>query len=194
MENIVNIASLSRTFKGSIKKLETAEANVREILGQLSRDTLAALHEHGNITFINSLIRAKMTPLNRKAVVLFFRAHSGFHYEEGANGEIGQFTKKQKTANAYEEKKAASLAALADKDWNLWVWAESNVEVDAKEWKPEAVTKYIESTLKKVSENGKYSGKYSRADIIAAIFEGGVTGDDISEAMQKLVNKEQAAA
>lgn len=190
MENIVNIASLSRTFKGSIKKLEGAENIVREVLGQLSRDTLAALHEHGNITFINSLLQAKMTPMNKKTVILFFRAFTGFHYDENENA----FTKKQKTANAYDEKKAAALEHLSNPEWNIWAWAQENVEMEAKEWKPDAVSKYIESALKKVSEGGKYAGKYTKSDIIAAIFAGGVTAEDIAGAMQAMAGVEKKAA
>ena len=191
MENIVNIASLSRTFKGSIKKLEGAENIVREVLGQLSRDTLAALHEHGNITFINSLLQAKMTPRNKKTIVLFFRAFTGFHYDENENA----FTKKHKTANAYDEKKAAALEHLSDPEWNIWTWAVQNVEVEKKDWTPAAVSKYVESAIKKVTDPAsKYSAKYSKADIIAAIFAGGVTAEDIAGAMQAMAGEEKKAA
>ena len=178
-----NLASFSRSFNTSIKTLEKAEGTVRSKLSSLSRDTLFALHEHGNITFVNRLIKAKLTPMNRKTLVLFFQAFTGFAYESEKN----EFTKKQKTQ--YDDKRKACLDALNDPAFDIWTWAEKSVDIQSAEWTPEKITKYMESALKKADKAG-----FKQADVIVAILKAGIDMGELSAIMESMIEPEEQQA
>lgn len=158
-----DIKKFDVSFDASIKKLEGAEAIVRETLRELSRDVLYALHEHENIVYVNRLIQAKMTPINRKALVLFLQEFTGFHY----NGEKKEFTKKDKAA--YAEKKQKAIDFLEDPLNNFWTWAEREIEVERKPFDLKKVEQFITKSLKKAAEEG-----FTQADVIRSVLAGGL--------------------
>lgn len=177
----MDIKAYDKSFKASVKKLEGAEAIVRETLRELSRSTLEALFEHENIIYVNKLVQAKMTPVNRKALLLYFKHFTGFNFSEEKN----EFVKKNKAT--FEDKKAAALEFLSDPLNNFWVWADRNVEVEAKPLDLKRVSKFIERTLKKANEDG-----IKQADVIKAILEGGLDMETLMTVLDEAVEHEQA--
>lgn len=147
-----NYESFKASFNGNIKKLETAEKITRELLRDMSREVLYALHAHENIGVVNQLMAAKITPVNKKALALFMVEFTGFNMVELTNGDI-TFTKKNKAK--YDAIREAVLTRLdEDPHFNFWTWADRNIEIKSKEFDLEAVKKLMESTVKKAEKAG----------------------------------------
>lgn len=161
-------------FTESLDTLKQSEAITRRELRDLSRSVLEALHMTEDSSFINRLI-VVLTPVNRKVAIEYFKHFSGFHYDD----KLSSFTKKNK--KVYAEKAQASFEFLAEPSNNIWTWAERNIEVTAKEFTLDTVTKYVESTLKKAEKNG-----FNQADVMRAIIKGGMTADAIIAIMDEL--------
>lgn len=176
-----DIKLFDTSFAKSIKTLEKSEATTRETLRELSRDVLYALHEHENITYVNTLIKAKITPVNKKALLLFFQHFTGFHYSV----ETNDFTKKDK--KAYDAKKQEALEFLEDPLNNFWVWADREIKMEAKGFDPEKVTKFIASAFKKAEKDG-----YTKADVIRALFKDNTFATELPAILNALVPEEQA--
>ena len=70
-----------KDFKTRIGNLAKAEASVRAELNVLSRGVLEAVHATEQIGYVNQLL-AVLTPVNRKAAVVFFKHFAGFHHDE----------------------------------------------------------------------------------------------------------------
>src|SRR5690554_6185625 len=73
-----DIQNLRDTIDQKIEAVEASEKITRDILRDLSRDVLYALHEHGDIGFVNRVMAAKTTPINKKALRLFSKNSRGF--------------------------------------------------------------------------------------------------------------------
>lgn len=166
-----DIKKLLSTIDARIESLNNAEKIVREELRSLSRDVLYALHEHGNIEVVNKVVQANLTPVNRKAILVFFKEWTGFHYDDVAK----MFTKKNKAK--YDDKKKACLEALnEDPHFNFWSWADREIEVQAKGFDPKRVTKFIENQIKKAEKDG-----FKQSDVIRAILAAGIEVDTLVE-------------
>lgn len=161
-------AQFAELFNASLELVRNSEAITKRELRGMSRDLLKVLHDknseelYGDVQYINTLYAA-VTPVNRKALVLFFREFSGFH----TDSETGFLTKKDK--KAYEEKREKALARLADPHFNFWSWAETDVKVE-QEPKPYDVTKIT----KAVSDGIKKLGGDQMA-VLRAVLAGGIT-------------------
>lgn len=158
-----NYDKFKADFNGKIEALEKAEKITRDVLRELSREVLFALHEHGNIDYVNRLMQAKITPVNLKALTLFFQEFTGFFYSK----EDKVFSKKNK--RQYDAKKEACLEFLSDPHNNFWTWANREIEMERKAFDPKKVTRYIENSLKKAEADG-----FTQADVIRAILDGGL--------------------
>lgn len=161
-------------------KIETLAANERitkALLSELSREVLEAVCiDEGKDTgkgtedsrTINELINV-LTPVNRKAAILFFKHMVPFVVATNEQGEFHAFGKKDK--KNWDDKIEAVREFLADPHQNIWTWAERNIEVEQKPFDVKKVTKVIESALKKAN----------KGDVIRAIMAGGLELADILE-------------
>lgn len=166
-----DIKKLLDSIDARIEALNNAEKIVREELRSLSRDVLYALHEHGNIEVVNKVVQANMTVMNRKAILVFFKEWTGFHYDDVAK----MFTKKNKAQ--YDNVKEACLLALnEDPNFNFWSWADREIVVEAKGFDPKKLTKYVENQMKKAEKDG-----FKQADVIRAILAAGIEVDALAE-------------
>ena len=127
-----------KSFKEGIDKLGKAEGLVRQQVNVLSRSVLEAIHATEQIGYVNQML-AVLTPVNRKAAVVFFKHFTGFHYDETSK----LFTKKSK--KRYDKAHADAMAFLEDPLNNMFSWCERNIEV---EQKPFDATTFLKSQHK----------------------------------------------
>jgi hypothetical protein len=168
-----NAEQFKTGFDKQVKALAKAEKLTRETLRDMSRDLLSMVQATEDITYVNRVV-AVLTPMNQKTAVLFFREYSGFKYNE----EEKVFGKKEKK---HEEITAKALAALDDPHFNMWTWAEKNLDVAKKPFKLEDITKFAERAVKKAAEEG-----IDQAAVLDAFFKGGFTPEAIVAVMSKM--------
>ncbi len=166
------------SFVQTLETLTQSEKITKATLQTLSRDVLYALHcdgdTKGDIGYINRTI-AVLTPVNKKAFILFCKEFTGFIM----NNEGNAFLKKSK--KHYDDVSAKALVFLDDPMNNLWSWADRNIEMEKKEFSLDAVTHTIEVLLKKATKN-----KISQADFMRAVIKGGIDADSIIAIMDDL--------
>ena len=114
-----------KSFKDGIAKLGKAEGLVRQQVNVLSRSVLEAIHATEQIGYVNQML-AVLTPVNRKAAVVFFKHFTGFHYDETSK----LFTKKSK--KRYDQAHADALTFLGDPLNNMFSWCDRHIEVEQK--------------------------------------------------------------
>ena len=169
-----NRGQFETAFASVLDSLAQAESITRRELRDVSRSILTAIHCTEDSAFLNRLIGV-LTPVNKRTMVLFLKHFSGFHYDE----KIEMFTKKNKPT--YEKAAIAASEFLAEPHNNIWTWAEKHVEVEAKEFSVDTLTKYVESFLKKAAKND-----VSQADVFRAILKAGLTMDTVLDMMDEL--------
>lgn len=173
MENIQQfdsaafLNSFNQSFDKNLKALQKAEKLTKELVKEMSRDVLLALHITQDSGKVNQFIGA-LTPVNRKVAILFFKEFSGFKWDE----DDATFGKKDKKNYDKAAKKAND--ALEDPHFNLWTWADKHVDVAKKPLKLADVTKFIEKTLKRANEEG-----IAQSEVIKAILDGGLEFDTL---------------
>jgi len=174
-----NAEQFKNGFDKQVKALAKAEKLTRETLRDMSRDLLLMTQETEDIGYVNRTIAA-LSPMNAKTAVLFFKEFSGFNYDED---EAQAFTKKNK--KKYEEITAKALKALDDPHFNMWTWAEKNVDVAKKPFKLEDITKFAERAVKKATEEG-----IAQADVLKAFFAGGFEVASLVAALEEMAKAE----
>ena len=168
-------------YKANIKKLANSEKVTKELLRSLSRDVLEAHHATGDVVYINGII-AVLSPMNRKMCVLFYKEFSGHLYSE----ETKSFGKKDK--KKYDAAHKASFDALEDPHFNVFSWAERNVEVERKPFTLGKLQQQMGSLVKKAEEN-----KISHADIIRAMFANGIEIGEFMKVVEHMAEEQHQA-
>jgi len=170
-------AAYDTSFKSSIKELAKAEKITRAVLLDLSRSVLEAFHATQDVYYLNEITKV-LTPVNRKVAVLYFKAFSGFMYNE----EEQIFTKKDK--KNYDAVQIKAMEFLEDPLNNIWSWAQRNVEIEPKEFTIERMKKQFESTLKKAQDNG-----INELQVIETMMEAGLKMDTLIALMAKIAGE-----
>ena len=163
-----------KDFAKSLQKLATSEKVTKAELQTLSRTVLEAIHETGQIHWVNNLL-AVLSPMNKRVAILFFKAFTGYTFDDVAS----TFTKKNK--KAYEKAFPEYVKFMEDPHNNIWTWAQRHIEVEQKAFNLDGVTNYVKNALKKAETAG-----ISQADLMRAIIKGGMTGDAILAVMDEL--------
>lgn len=171
---VLNIAVYDAAFKKDVARLGRNEKIVRTLIAELSRSVLIAHHQTEDVGYVNRVIGA-MSPMNRKVAILFFKEFSGFNWSD----EEACFLKKNK--KGYEKAKSAAHAALDDPHFNLWTWADRNVDVEKKPLELDKVKKYIAGVLKKAEDEG-----ISQSAVLESIFSAGFEVDSLFVLFDKL--------
>lgn len=158
-------------YAASLAALQGSERITRTELSTLSRITLEALHTevegnkvYGDIRIINDILPV-LTTVNRKVVTEFFKAFSGFSFDNVNN----RFTSKDK--KHYEERRIASIELLDDPLNNVWTWADRHIEVTPKEF---SIGQSMGALLKKAHNKGVKNN-----EILAAVMANGLGVDDL---------------
>lgn len=164
-----------KEFNGRIGTLAKAEKSVRAEVNWLSRAVLEALHSTENIGYVNQLIGV-LTPVNRKAAIVFFKHFGGFHYDEAT----AMFTKKSK--KRYDNAQKLALAFLQDPNNNMFSWAQRHIEVEQKPFDVTSFKKgfknYVEKHLQQAKDNG-----LDQRELLVLMFEAGVKVEAIVDVM-----------
>ena len=168
-------------YKANVEKLAASEKITKDLLRSMSRDVLEAHHATGDVAYINGII-AVLSPMNRKMCILFYKEFSGHLYSEEAKA----FGKKDK--KRYDDVKKKSFDRLEDPNFNVFSWAERNVEVERKPFTLGKLQQQMGSLVKKAEEN-----KISHADIIRALFANGVEVNAFLKVMEHMAEEQQPA-
>lgn len=165
---------------GKIARVAEAERITKPLLSELSREILEvvlinsgkevaegeAVKGTEDSRTINELLDV-LTPVNKRACILFFKHFAPFMIATNEAGEFQSFGKKNK--KAWEEKVKDVEDFLNDPHNNIWTWSDRNIEMEQKPFDVKKVTKVIESALKKAN----------KGDVIRAIMAGGLELADI---------------
>ena len=163
-------------YQDNIAKLAASEKITKELLRGLSRDVLEAHHATGDVAYINGII-AVLSPMNRKMCILFYKEFSGH-----LCNEEGVFGKKDK--KRYDEAHKKSFDGLEDPHFNVFSWAERNVEVERKPFTLGKLQQQMGSLVKKAEEN-----KISHADIIRAMFANGIEIGEFMKVVEHMADE-----
>lgn len=158
-----------------LEAIAQAEKITRTELGHLSRELLIYTMDTQDIDIVNRLIGV-LTPVNRKVAILYFQHFLPWVTEQDKDGTFNRFGKKMQGDKKIIKRQDAITAWLLDEANNIWTWADDNVEVKQKDFKAT-----IARAIKKALEGDDKSGTapLSRDDIMAAIFDGGISIDDM---------------
>ena len=180
---------------GLIAEIAAAEKITKVKLSILSRDILGYVMETDDIQSVNRLLEV-LTPVNKRVAVLFFSHFLPWDAERTPEGAFVRFGKRSKG----EKKLARSLKLikefLADVSNNIWTWADENVETDLKK---KDFGGMIQRAVAKALEGDEKTDTppLDREAILAAIFAGGVSIEDMMEAIdvqESKIEAEMAAA
>lgn len=182
-----------KEFNTRLGKLGKAESSVRAELNVLSRGVLEAVHATEQIGYVNQLM-AVLTPVNRKAAVVFFKHFAGFHYDEATK----MFTKKSK--KRYDQAHKDAMAFLQDPNNNMFSWAERHIEVEQKPFDQASFLKAQHKAFIRAVQQARDNG-IDQKELFAAMFkpEEGKPGLDVNalvavlEAMDVVEVKEEVA-
>lgn len=170
-------------FVAAIAALTQSEAVTKKELKELSRSVLTAVHETGDIGYVNRLVNV-LTPVNKKVARLFFKHFTGFSFDEVSL----LFTKKSK--KRYDGAFKHYVEFMADPNNNIWTWAEREINVEQKPYTEDILAKYLKGVM---ANRGMTQMQVLRATIAA-----GVTVESIIALMDEVgydvkVGEEQPA-
>lgn len=163
-------------FQQALELLDGAERITKETLKDLSRTVLEAHHNTQDIGYVNRLVSV-LTPMNKRTAILYFKAFTGFSFDQ----DTGLFGKKAK--KNYDKALADSNEFLAEPHNNIWSWAERNVELEVKKLDLSKITVFIKGALKKAENEG-----LKQSDVLKAVFDAGVEVDSIIALMGEMYN------
>lgn len=163
-----------KEFNKRLGQLGKAESSVRAELNVLSRGVLEAVHATEQIGYVNQLV-AVLTPVNRKAAVVFFKHFAGFHYDEATK----MFTKKSK--KRYDQAHKDAMAFLQDPNNNMFSWAERNIEVEQKPFDAQSFLKTQHKAFIRAIQQARDNG-LGQKELFEAMFkpEEGKPGLDVN--------------
>jgi len=166
-------------FAKNVARLSRVENMTRELLKEMSRNVLVAVHETGDIGYVNQTLAA-LTLMNKRTMVLFSQEFTGFVYDDKTKTFTQKGNKKQ-----YAKAKEAFDKAMLDPHFNLWSWAGRNVQIERKPLDLDKVSQYIKGVLKKAEDED-----VSQADILKAVLKGGIEFDTLIAVMQDMAEEE----
>ena len=168
------------SFAANVEKLAASEKITKDLLRSMSRDVLEAHHATGDVAYINGIIDV-LSPMNKKMCILFYKEFSGHLCNE--DGVFGKKDKKR-----YDDAHKKSFDGLEDPHFNVFSWAERNVEVERKPFTLGKLQQQMGSLVKKAEEN-----KLSHADIIRAMFANGIEIGEFLKVVEHMAEEQQPA-
>ncbi len=162
--------ALTNQVKGMyalISRLSKAETITKAVLGQLSRDVLQYHTNQGHDVGVVNRLLSVLSPVNARAAKLFFQAMLPYAFDSETN-TFGKLVKKE----AIRDGRYYAMAEfLKDEANTIWTWQDANIDMAKKP------VNYVVNVVKAVEAAIKHD--VSKADLIKAMFDGGVTPDDL---------------
>lgn len=180
MQAQFNREQFDQSYKANVEKLAASEKISKDLLRSLSREVLEAHHVTGDVAYINGII-AVLSPMNKKVCTLFFKEFSGHTCNE--DGVFGKKDKKK-----YEEAASTSFDQLEDPLFNVFSWAERNVEVERKPFTLGKLQQQMGSLIKKAEGE-----KIPHAEIIRALFANGIEVAEFMKVVEHMAEEQQPA-
>lgn len=169
------------TFDSLVTRINTitaAERVTKAELGLLSREVLSYILESEDVRPVNMLLgkdeegKFVLTVNNRRVAGLYFQEFVPFTSEE----KDGVLVFLKKKAKVFEKYTAAINNFLGEGSNDIWTWAETNVEVQAKpKFYAEKITKLIQKSLEDEAEG------ISKVDVMKAVLDAGLSIEDLLE-------------
>ena len=169
-----------QSYKVNVEKLAASEKISKDLLRSMSREVLEAHHVTGDVAYINGLIEV-LSPMNKKMAVLFYKEFSGH-----LCNEEGIFGKKDK--KKYDAAHKASFDALEDPHFNVFSWAERNVEIEKKPFTIGKMQQQMGSLIKKAEQS-----KISHAEIIRSLLANGIEIGEFMKVVEHMAEEQQPA-
>ena len=169
-----------------IEAIAGAEKITKKELGALSRELVKYLTIESNIDIgmVNRLLDV-LTPVNKRAAILFFDHFLPFKAERKDDGEFIRFGGREKGARTIQKYLDKAAEFLADRKNTIWTWQKHNIDVEKAPKYGERLTKLVERALK----DEEYG--LSREDIVKAVVEGGIPGELVIELLMNLAKEEE---
>lgn len=182
-------------FAAFLDSVRNAEEVTKRELGAMSITLIKGIHGIGDaailigeLDYVNRLLPV-LTPMHRKLLINYFKHFAGYNFDEA----LGVFTKKNKAHYMEALGEARLLLAgqhpLIEKGQphNIWGWA-NHLKLDApKVFNPEKVAKFVKGQVALATGAG-----LSKLDVLAAVFEGGFTADDVLALTEKMAAMKEA--
>lgn len=171
-----------KSINRKISTLTKAERLTKALLGDLSRELLeyVVINKTWDIDSVNRTLAA-LTPMNKRTAILYFQAFLPFKFDEQTS-TFGKLNKK-----VIDTKADAIIAFLDDESQNIWSWAADNVKVEAK------AVDYAKNITKWVAKAIEAEDGLTKAEVLDAIFSGGLSADDFNQVLADIVAQEQPA-
>lgn len=176
----MDIATLKATVYARLEAIAGAEKITRAELTELSRELLEYVPETDDVDIVNRLIGV-LTPMNADLARLYFKAFLPWKVEQDAKGNFVRFGVKMEGDKKVTKKMQAITEWLANEENNIWTWGADNVEVKEKDLAGN-VAKAVKAALKGHEKSG--TAPCSPADVVNAMFVGGVTVHDLMAALE----------
>lgn len=184
----MNNHRLHNVVYARLDAIAAAEKITRAELGGLSRELLIYIPDTQDIDILNRLIGV-LTAVNSKVAVEYFKHFLPWQVEQDKDGNFLRFGKKMQGEKKLAKKLEAITEWLKDESNNIWTWADVNIEIKKKDFKA-GIARAIKSALK--GDDKSETPALSKAEIMSAIFDGGVTLDDMLSVIEQATQADAA--
>jgi hypothetical protein len=185
MENTMTTISdhrLHNVVMARFDAIANAEKITRAELAALSRELLIYVPDTQDIQFINRLMGV-LTPVNRRVAILYFGHFLPWEKENDTDGTFLRFGKKMLGEKKLTKRMMAIADWLADENNTIWTWSDENVSIDKKKDFKSGVVRAIKNAL--AGDEKTDSPALDPMEVMAAIFEGGMTLDAMLVAVER---------
>lgn len=189
---------LHNSVVSQVEQVIAAEKVTKAVLGPLSRDLLIYTPESDDIATVNRLVHG-LSPVNKKAAILFFSHFLPWQVEKDANGQFVRFGKKMTAEKKVKAKMQAIVDFLTEETNTIWTWADDNIEIKKKDF-----ARGIRSAIKKALTGDEKSDTpaLTMNEVVDAIFDSEADENELILSMiehinaveQKKAEEEQQAA
>lgn len=168
-------------FAPMLERVAGAERVTKAELKEWCNHIVQAMHDFGNIDYMNKLIKV-LTPMNKRVVLEFFKHFTGYHL----NTDEGIFDKKSK--KRYIEALGNWERFSQDPLNNVWTWAERHIQIDVKPFTVEDVAKRASSLWKSAHAANISNSQIIQSILLAKDANGKLAFslDDVVQALQSL--------
>lgn len=165
-----------------LEAIANAEKITRAELAALSRELLIYVPDTQDIGIVNRLLGV-LTPVNKRTAILYFGHFLPWEKENDADGNFSRFGKKMLGEKKVKRKEQAIADWLTDEANTIWTWADENIQIDKKKDFKGGIVRAIKQAL--AGDEKTETPALDPMDVMAAIFEGGMTLDAMLAAVEK---------